>query len=101
LFRNLRDGDAEAKEAGVNAAEGFFYGRVIQEVFMNIGAQLGTGVHERATHDGANFGDNGRSGAGFQSGVANRPGGAEKKNYHDGELCLSLLQANRIWSRSG
>jgi len=59
LFGDLRGRDAEAEEAGVDIAESFLDGGVIQKILVDVGAEFGIGVHERAASDGADFVDDG------------------------------------------
>ena len=82
VFGNLRGGNAEAEEAGVDGAEGFLDGGVIQEILVDEGAELGIGVHERAAGDGADFVDDGGGEAGFEDGVADGTSGAEEEEFH-------------------
>jgi len=86
LFGNLRGGDAEAKETGVDAAEGLFNRGVIEKILVDVGTELGAGVHQRTAGDGADFVDDGGSGASLQNGVADGTSGAEQEDFHDAEI---------------
>src|SRR5258708_23628421 len=88
LLGNLRGGNGEAEQASVGGVEGFFDGRVIQKILVNKSAQLGTGVHERAANDGADF-VNDRSGkASIKNGCAGGTCCAEGKNLHTAPFAM-------------
>ena len=84
LLGNLRGGDAEAEEAGIDGAEGFLYGGIIEKILVNVGAEFGMGVHERAASDGADFVDDGGGEAGVKDGCADGAGCAEEEDFHAG-----------------
>jgi hypothetical protein len=78
----LRDGDTEAEQAGVNAAEGLFDGGVIEKILVNEGAQLGAGVHQRAARDGADFINDRSVETSIEDCPARGTGGAEEEDFH-------------------
>lgn len=83
LLGDLRGGDAKAKEAGVHRVESFFDGRVIQKILVDVGAQLGTGVHKRAAGDGADLVDDRRGKAGVEYSRTGGTCSTEEKNFHE------------------
>jgi hypothetical protein len=89
LLGNLRGGDAKTEEASVDGVEGFLDGGVIQEIFVDVGTQLGIGVHERAAGDGADFVDDGGGEAGFKDGVACGTGGTEEEDFHQRRVYMN------------
>jgi len=86
LLGNLRGGDAEAKQAGVSGTKGVFDGRVIQKILVNERAQFGTGVHERAADDGANFVNDGRCETRIENSRASGTRCAKEKDFHRSSL---------------
>jgi hypothetical protein len=82
LLGNLRGGNAEAEKAGIDGAEDLFDGRVIQKILVDKGAQLGTGVHQRAPGDGAHFVDDGSGKAGVEDGCTRGACCAEEEDFH-------------------
>ena len=82
LFGDLRGGDAEAEEAGVDEAKGFLHGGVIEKILVDERAEFGTGVHEGAAGDGADFVDDGGGEAGVEDSCAGGTCGAEEEDFH-------------------
>jgi len=89
----LRDGSPETEEAGVNGLKSFLGSGVIEKIFVDVSAELGIGVHQRATGDDADFVNDGGSEAGFEDGVADRAGCAKEENLHEGK---SLHESARL-----
>ena len=87
VFGDLRGGDAETEEAGVDGAEGFLNGGIIQKILVDVGAEFGICLHERAAGDGADFVDDGRGKAGVKDGCAGGTCCTEKENFHKGRVC--------------
>jgi hypothetical protein len=97
FFRDLRGGDTKAEKAGIDAAEGFFDGGVIQKILVDVSAELGAGVHQRPARDGADFVNDGGGEAGLEGGVADGTGGAEEEDFHRLLFFISLsFRANDI-----
>lgn len=90
----MHRGDAEAEEASVYGAEGFLRGGIIEKILVDVGAQLGAGVHERAAGDGADLVDDRGGQAGVEDGVADGASGAEKQDFH-GKKSLHEFVAGR------
>ena len=82
LSGDLRGGDAEAEETGINGAEGFLDGGVIQKILVDEGAEFGTGVHERAAGDGADLVDDGGGEASVEDAAACGTCGSKEEDFH-------------------
>ena len=79
---DLGNGSAEAEEASVDGTKGFLNSGIIQKILMDVSAELGAGVHQRAAGDGTDLVNDGSAEAGVEDGVADGTGATEEEEFH-------------------